>query len=204
MGYDGSLPIEVSAALGDKVYSDARAGCLGNKYFVSMKDESALADEDPSNDYSLFVYDTKRGTWHREDNTEAVMFANCRGSLYFIDYGTNQIHSVAYRSDDAAEESDFDWYAVTGLIGTDTPDKKYISRLDIRMKVSLGASVRISAEYDSCGEWEFLYNATGRDIKSFSVPVKPIRCDHMRLKFEGRGDAKIFSICKNVEWGSDK
>ena len=45
---------------------------------------------------------------------------------------------------------------------------------------------------------------TGVDLKSFAVPIKPKRCDHMRLKIVGEGEAKIFSICKTVEWGSDK
>ena len=48
--YDGSLPAEISSALGDIAYSDAVAGALGNKYYVSMKDAS--------NKDHLFVYDT--------------------------------------------------------------------------------------------------------------------------------------------------
>jgi hypothetical protein len=44
----------------------------------------------------------------------------------------------------------------------------------------------------------------GVDLKSFAVPVRPRRCDHMRLKIKGSGEAKIFSICKTIEGGSDK
>lgn len=193
MGYDGSLPSEISGALGDKYYTDAVAGALGNKYYISMKDDAG--------DYHLFVYDTKKAMWHREDATQALMFSPCRGDLYFIDYSTDSIMSV---KGNGTLENDIEWSAVTGLIGTDTPDKKYISRLDVRMKLIPGASVSIYAEYDSMGSWELLCNMTGRDLRSFAIPIKPKRCDHMRLKFVGKGDAKIFSICKNVEWGSDK
>jgi hypothetical protein len=59
-------------------------------------------------------------------------------------------------------------------------------------------------EYDSSGEWEHLFAMTGKNIQSFPVPIKPRRCDHLRLRMMGEGDAKIFSICKTVEWGSDK
>ena len=204
MAYDGSLPTEVSAALGDVSYSDARAGSLGTKYYVSMR-------EDGTDDYSMFVYDTKKGFWHKEDETQAMMFCNCRGNLYFIiedshgDQGARQIVAVKANSQDAKSVyADFEWGAVTGLIGTDSPDKKYISRLDVRMMLAPGASVSFYAEYDSSGEYEHIFNMTGVNLKSFAVPIKPKRCDHMRLKIEGKGEAKIFSICKTVEWGSDK
>ena len=45
--YDGSLPVEISSALGEMTYSDAVAGTLGNKYYISMRD----ANEQ----YHLFV-----------------------------------------------------------------------------------------------------------------------------------------------------
>lgn len=200
MAYDGSLPTEVSAALGDKSYSDARAGYLGNKYYVSMKD-------DDTGEYSMFVLDTKKGMWHREDNTEAVMFSNCRGNLYYIDYATDSVMAIKpeLKEDGKSNEEsdDVEWETVSGLIGTDSPDKKYVSRLDVRMKLVPGATVSFYADYDSLGSWEHLFTMTGVDLKSFSVPVKPKRCDHMRLKIVGRGEAKIFSIYKTVEWGSD-
>jgi hypothetical protein len=65
--YDGSLPVEISKALGDVRYTDAVAGYLGNKYYVSMADVDG--------DYHLFVYDTSLGMWHKEDDTHALFFA---------------------------------------------------------------------------------------------------------------------------------
>ena len=59
------------------------------------------------------------------------------------------------------------------------------------------------AQYDSCGEWELLSSMTGTNLRSFSVPVKPKRCDHFRFKIVGTGDAKIYSITKTIEQGSD-
>jgi hypothetical protein len=75
--YDGSLPIEVSSALGDVAYHNAVAGSLGNKYYISMDDASYVSH--------LFVYDIVRGMWHREDNTRVNAFCACRGDLYYID-----------------------------------------------------------------------------------------------------------------------
>ncbi len=191
--YDGSLPVEMSSALGDEVYEEAVAGVLGNKYYISM--------QDANKQYHLFAYDTKKGMWHREDDTQVVDFCNCRGDLYFIDYADNQIKTV--RGTGVTETASIKWGAVTGVIGTDSPDKKYISRLDVRMSLEVGARVGFYAEYDSSGEWEYLFTMTGTKLGSFAVPIRPRRCDHLRLKIDGIGDAKIYSICKTVEQGSD-
>lgn len=192
--YDGSLPVEVSSALGDEQYSNAVAGSLGNKYYISMKDKS--------NTPHLFVLDTKRSVWHKEDNTHITDFANCRGDLYFINNDTKQIMTVGGTG--TIEPNPIDWEVVTGTMGTDSPDKKYISRIDVRMLLEIGSRVSFYAEYNSSGEWKHLFNMDGVSLKSFSVPVRPERCDHMRLKIVGKGNAKIYSISKQIEWGSDE
>ena len=191
--YDGSLPEEMSSALGDISYNNAVGGVLGNKYYISMSDTEE--------DYHLFVYDTKKGMWHREDNTQAVDFCNCRGDLYYIDHADNLIKTV--KGTGVAETEEISWEAITGTIGTDSPDKKYISRMDVRMSLQVGTRVVFSAEYDSSGEWEYLFMMAGTSLRSFAVPIRPKRCDHLRLRIEGYGDAKIYSICKTIEQGSD-
>ena len=191
--YDGSLPIEISSALGEEVYSKAVAGTLGNKYYISMSDETG--------GWHLFAYDTLKGMWHREDNTQVADFCNCRGDLYYIDYADNLIKTV--KGTGVTETEAIEWQAVTGIIGTESPDKKYISRLDVRMSLQVGTRVIFSVEYDSSGEWEHLFTMAGTSLRSFAVPIRPKRCDHLRLRIEGLGDAKIYSICKTVEQGSD-
>lgn len=193
--YDGSLPAEISSALGDVTYSDAVAGTKGNKYYISMKDEN--------NEYHLFAFDTKRGLWHREDNTHATDFCTCRGELYYIDdqkyiKTINTVPNASYPF-----ESGINWMAESGIIGTNMPDKKYISRLDVRMLLTVGTRVHFYIEYDSCEKWEHLFTMTGTKLQSFAVPIRPKRCDHMRIRIEGDGEAKIFSICKTIEQGSD-
>ena len=196
--YDGSLPVEVSSAFGDAIYSNAVAGALGNKYYVSMKEESS----EPIPQYHLFVYDTKRGTWHREDDTQVAEFCNCRGDLYYIDYADNQIKTVG-GTGDSKEASNIEWMAETGVIGIASPDKKYVSRIDIRVSMTVGARVFIHIQYDSLGDWEQVYAMTGITLRSFAVPIRPKRCDHLRMRISGIGESKIYSICKTIEQGSD-
>ena len=191
--YDGALPYEISLPLGNVSYSRACAGALGSKYYISMADNTGK--------YSLFVYDLLRGLWHKEDNTHALDFCSCGDDLYYIEASRNHIKSV--RGAGATEKTPVEWEAVTGVIGTDSPDKKYISRLDVRMSLVPGARVYIYVQYDSMGGWEQLYAATGVTLRSFAVPIKPRRCDHLRLKICGIGEGRLYSICKTIEQGSD-
>lgn len=208
--YDGSLPKEISSALGDMSYGDAVAGSLGNKYYISMRD----ANEQ----YHLFAFDTSKGMWHREDNTRAEAFCNCRGNLYYIErykvkegdetIERGRIKTVREPASDLegkVEEPSIKWRAVTGVIGTDAPDKKYISRLVVRMSLEVGAKALFYIDYDSVGAWEHLFTMSGTalTLRSFSVPIRPKRCDHMRIRIEGEGNVKIYSICKTIEQGSD-
>lgn len=191
--YDGSLPMEISSALGDINYSNAVAGALNNKYYISMMDEDEI--------YHLFVYDAAKGMWHREDNTHALQFCANRGDLYYIDDKDKWIKSV--KGSGETEKTPIKWEAVTGIFGTDSPDKKYISRLDVRLLLSPGSTVTFYAEYDSSEVWEHLHTMVGTSLRSFAVPIRPKRCDHLRLRIVGQGDAKIYSICKTIEQGSD-
>ena len=191
--YDGSLPVEISSALGDVAYSDAVAGSIGNKYYISMLDAKGASH--------LFVYDTMRGMWHKEDNLRARDFCTCRGDLYFIDASLGTIKSI-YGSE-GKDNSMIQWMAETGIIGTDSPDRKYISRMDIRISMPVGSKVYVYIQYDSSGEWELLHTMVATSLKTFAIPVRPKRCDHLRLRIEGYGEAKIFSICKTITEGSD-
>ena len=191
--YDGSLPQEISSMLGDVAYSDAVAGAIGNKYYISMADSTGK--------YHLFACDTKRGLWHKEDNTQVTDFCTSRGELYFIDAADNMIKTI--NGSGTKDTTNVEWMAETGVIGTDMPDKKYISRLDVRMSLKVGTRVYFYVEYDSTGKWEHLFTMTGMTLQSFTVPVRPKRCDHLRLRIEGDGEAKIYSICKTLEQGSE-
>lgn len=193
-GYDGSLPQEISADLGDEAYSEAVGGGLSNKYYVSMKDSNG--------DYHLFVYDVSKGFWHREDDTQAIQFCEHRGDLFYIDHADDQIKSV--RGTGLRYDEQVRWEAVTGILGTDTPGKKYISKIEMRMSLAHGSRVLIFVEYDSCGEWELVSTLVGDNLSTFTIPIRPRRSDHLRLRMSGFGEAKVFSMFKTIEEGSSR
>ena len=191
--YDGSLPVEVSAALGTERYSFAAAGCIGNKYCISMEDEKG--------EWHLFVFDTARGLWHREDNFRADGFCQLQGELYAIDHGSKKI--VTMLGSGMQDKNPVDWMVQTGVLGLGMPDNKYISRINIRMSLDLGSRVRFLIQYDSSGKWEHLFSMSGTSLQSYTVPVRPRRCDHFCLRMEGIGQVRVYSISKTIEQGSD-
>ena len=190
-GYDGSLPTEASYALGNEAYSEAVGGAHGNKYYVSMKNVMG--------EWNLFVYDTAKSMWHKEDDLQADYFCSCRNELYAISKG--KIITMLGSGDDY--EGDLEWMVQTGEIGITSPDMKYISRLTVRMAMDIGAEVRFYAQYDFSDAWESLFALRSDNLRSFSLPIRPKRCDHMKLRIEGEGMAKIYSITKTIEQGSE-
>ena len=190
--YDGSLPVEISYKLGTEQYSDAVAGAHANKYYISMKDTKDI--------WHLFVYDSSHDMWHKEDNTQVKAFCSCRGELYFID-SDNKIKTIFGSGE--KDKPPVKWMAETGIIGTSMPDKKYISRLNVRMSLDAGSRAMFFIQYDSVGEFEHLFTMSGTSLKSFTVPIRPRRCDHFKLRIEGVGDMKIYSITKAIKQGSD-
>ena len=189
--YDGSLPTEASYALGNEAYSEAVGGAHGNKDYVSMKDITGQ--------WNLFVYDTAKNMWHREDNFHATAFCSCRNELYAISHG--KIITMLGSGDDY--EGSLSWMVQTGEIGITSPDMKYISRLTVRLSMDVASEVRFYAQYDFCDAWEPLFSMRSDHLRSLSLPIRPKRCDHMKLRIEGEGMAKIYSITKTIEQGSE-
>jgi hypothetical protein len=71
------------------------------------------------------------------------------------------------------------------------------------MMLELGSVVRFFVKYDFSDRWECVFSLVGTNLRSFSIPIRPKRCDHMRLRIEGEGVAKIYSITKTIEQGSE-
>ena len=80
---------------------------------------------------------------------------------------------------------------------------KYISRITFRMSMEIGSEMDIYAQYDLSDEWEHVCHIRGTNLRSFSIPIRPRRCDFMRLKIKGKGGGKIYSMTKTIEQGSE-
>lgn len=192
--YDGSLPTEISAALGDVQYKNAVAAAHGNKYYVSV-------EESESGGRVMLVYDTSKGLWHKESGLDAVQLCSCRQELYCATTGGKIVTMLGSGEKDEAGPA---WLAETGIINASYPERQYLKRFSIRLVLEPGSFLSVSAQYDSSGVWENIGSMTGSNLRSFTFHVRPRRCDHLRLRLDGVGRAMIFSITISLSGGSDK
>lgn len=199
VAFDGSLPVSVSDAFGGVRFSDAVGGTINNKYYVSMKDEDGKV--------SLYVYDTQKGFWHKEDDTQVLYFCRQKDELYFIDSVSKQLKSVRgtlpYKVEEATTEPKFEWFAETGNIGYEYADQKYISRYNIRVSAENWSFFKLLIKYDSEYGWKEIFSHSADGVRSFTIPLIPHRCDHFKWRIEGTGDVKVLSVAKITEQGSD-
>ena len=191
MAYQGGIPVDVAQALGEENYYNAVGGVFGQRYYISMKDRQ--------NAWHLFCFDAAKGIWMREDNLHAESFASWGDELY-AKVG-NSI--LALNGTEGTPEGVVDWYAETGIQYYRYPDKKYVSRFNIRLNMERNSKLQIFLEYDSSGLWEFAQEVRLPNTGTSTIPVRPRRCDHMRMRLEGTGDVRIFSIARILEQGSD-
>ena len=191
--FDGSLPVEASYALGSDLYFDAVGGAINNKYYVSMRDAME--------NWHLFVYDTARNLWHKEDDLHAAAFCACKGELYCVDDDAKNIITMLGTGE--KDTAPVKWEAETGNLGVATPDMKYLSRLTLRLSLAKNSKLEIYAQYDLSDEWLHVCTMFGTDLRSFTVPIRPRRTDHFKLRFVGEGEAKLYSMTKTIEQGSE-
>lgn len=187
MSFQGSMPYEVGAALGSG-YEAAWAGTVENKYYISMKKDGVS---------HLFVYDTAKGLWHREDSTEARYFTKDGNTLYYLD--GNVIKTTSGKDTDV-----IDWYAETTDFTYRTADSKFISRASLRCEVESGAALMVWIDYDSRGAWRRLKSIGSGRKGIINVPLIPARCDHFRLRFSGYGKCAIHDMTLFLATGSNE
>ncbi len=189
--YQGSFPESISDALGDEHYDAATAGVLGERYYISMRDSGGR--------WNLFVYDIRRNLWLREDELHAVRFAALGDELYCLtpDALLTLAGSVG------TPEPFVSWEAETGMLYYQYPDRKYLSRFNLRLYMEEGAQIDVYLMYDSDGEWVRQGRIRMKGTRTVTLPVRPRRCDHMRMKLVGRGEVRLYSIAKILTMGSD-
>ena len=188
--YDGGVPVNVDRALGDEVYKNAVAGSCGNKYYVSMENEAG--------ERILFVYDTVSGTWHKEDSISIKGFCRCRGDLYFLadTDGETRILSVS-ASEGLIPEGDFEWMCESSPEGYDTPDRKYVRSIQIRLDCTDEGECDVFIEYDSNGKWRMIESIRGEKSPQ-TVRIRPHRCDSFKIRLSGRGECAVRSVTKTL------
>ena len=199
MIYSGSLPRPVSHAFGNLRFTGGCAGSDGLKYYGSLQSVDGQS--------RVYVYDVQRGLWHIEDDLEAVSFCRVDGDVYCLGAdGRIRILGASKSSPEGSEEeAAFQWMAEFADFTQGEPNHKGVSKLQVRLGLEKGSSVTVFIQFDSDGVWRTVRTLTGDGSKrSFYLPIVPRRCDHYRLKLEGTGRARIYSLVQESYTGSER
>lgn len=203
MRYDGSVPITVSDDLGNlREEKGLYASALGNKYVVMLADGQEKRD-------GIYVLDTDKGIWTKEEGELITELTKVADNVLFLEY--KKIKSIKPISGWLApvlpstmETNQIKWHCTSGIIGLETPDDKYLTKIAIRMKLTAGSQVRVSVQYDSEGGWHQLMSAQTSAMKTVTVPIIPRKCDHLRFRLDGEGACQVFSITKSFEKAGER
>ena len=196
MAYDGGRPASLSAPFGTERYRDGVAGTDGLKYYIGMTDKSG--------ERWLYVYDTERQLWHVEDLTTVCDFAFYRENLYMMSANgrIDIIGDVFDAPVGVTIEETFEWFCEFGDFIEGNPNKKTMPKLLMRCELAPEARCEVLIRYDSSGDWLPFARLDATQKQSFYLPLIPHRCDHYRLRFEGVGGFRLYSLTREYHSGS--
>ena len=191
--FDGSMPVTLSQALGQKRYHGGVGGAWRGKYYLSALEESGAP--------SLLVYDGGRKQWHREDGLRAVSFA-CKGGELYCLAEDGKLWSM--HGESGQKEEAFVWEAETGELGLETPERKRLTRLLLYLRPEQGKTVEALISYDRGATWQKQGQVTGSGgIREQVVAIRPRQCRFLRVKLTGSGQCALFALTALYERGSD-
>lgn len=201
--YTGGVPNPIHAVFGGEHFKNAVAGSDGVKYYVSAQKEDGS--------HRLFVYDSQRGMWHIEDESEVISFAWHDGNLYML-LASGGIWLIGNIIDppESNEEAKVCWMAETAdyygransTLGGYEPNAKSLTKLQLRIEMERGAETSIMISHDGRA-WEHVESLRAEKKRSYYIAVKPNRCDYFRLRFEGKGHADIYALSREYSTGSE-
>ncbi len=203
MAYRGGAPQCISGVFGDAMISYCTAACSdGKKYY------SSLAFEERRELDGLYVYDTGTGMWHREDD-RGVDYLACQERRVFMTSYDAMRACITGESPftldwDLEQEEDMPWEAEFTDFTDNNPNKKGVSKLQIRLELAEGATFKAEIMYNSDGSWHTVKQLVGEGKKrSYYLPITPRRADHYRLRLSGTGECKVHSLSREYYVGSE-
>lgn len=197
MAYTGGLPQPIGEAFGMERFKNGVAGSDGLKYYISMQHTDGS--------WGLYVYDTQRGVWHKEDETHVTHFARFDGNLYFLnEAGEVWVIDSGLELPEGTEEEQIDWMVEFSDFTDADPNKKGVGKVQLRLELDADANAQVWIQFDSDGIWRKAGMQMGQNVKrSYYLPITPQRCDHYRIRITGQGGCRIHSLVREFYSGSE-
>lgn len=189
--YTGGTPELISECFGTKRFYDAVAGTDGERYYISMRNDIG--------DWDLYVFDTMRGIWLREDSTHAADFAQLDGVLYYLDHDTGKVMMCGQ---DYSEEGRINWSATLCQFDETTHGRKGYSKIYLRADMAAGSWLKAEISADGA-PFKQVFSTHDERAKTVQIPILPVRCDNFRIRLSGKGVCVIKSIVREFSVGSE-
>ena len=192
---------KISEALTGDFYN-AVSGAEGERLYLSVEEEGGGA--------GFYCYDTARGIWHREDDTRAAGFGRAGGTLYYAGedgylYSVSGEMSRYAAEGTAGMEEPPEYLLETHAYGQEITPRKLVRKLMLRAELpEEGSTLDIFVKYDE-GNWILARRCAGQaGSRGRTIPVSLRRCDHFRLRLEGRGPVKLQSLAMVYSRGTER
>ena len=163
--------------------------CIRDRYYASLSDAAG--------NWNLYVYDLKKGMWHREDSLHALFMAYGEGQLYCIDANHN-LFTISGTRDEYIE-----WMIESGDMMDGTVEFKYLRRLLFNLLLEPGSEVDVFLKCDGEPEFRKKISFTSTGYRTQTLNVIPDRCQRYRFRLEGKGPAALIALSKYIGYGSD-
>ena len=124
------------------------------------------------------------------------------GVVYALN-AAGEVEMLNAASDPEKPEGAFDSFAEFGDFTDGHMNRKGMSRLQIRLEVSEGASLDVFVQYDSDGWWRKIRSLAEGKKRSVYLPIIPRRCDHYRIRFVGHGEWKLHAMARERYHGKE-
>lgn len=173
-----SIPLRLSSNIVKAV-----AGTDYRKYYISLTDEKDQT--------SLYVFDTYNLIWLQEEPMKTVEFDTFEGELYAI------TEDKFYKLNVNSEESEefVKWSFETEEFTEVVHNKKLLSAFSLKADIKCQDNLRAYISINN-GQWQRIEFVVDPEYRTYFYYLKPQRVERCKFKFEGIGEAKIYSLSR--------
>lgn len=196
MAYSGGIPQNITAPLGGAELSECVGGSDGRKYYLSAMEKNEGTSR-------AYVYDTEVNLWHVED-MPLLIGMTWHGGLYYLTeagdmwvIGGEDLPSPAMIEDEVSSFIEF------GDFVEEDPNRKGVSKLQLRLELGEGAVLKVEQMFDSDGIWREVSTLSTPKKRSYYLPIVPRRCDHYKIRLSGEGSWTLYSLVRESYSGSE-
>jgi hypothetical protein len=182
--YGGGTPQLITEKFGSKRFYDATAGTDGTNYYISMKDERGV--------WELYVFDTERGIWLREEAIHVADFALAEGAVYIIDESNGKL--MRFGKGDEVEGL-IPWSAEFCEFDEHINGRKAYSKLYLRVESEAGAWFKVEVSRDG-SPFRQVFMSHSNKTKIYQIPIFPAGCETFKVRVSGKGECRIKNMVR--------